>query len=116
MNKPRTPPNLSEKSGRFWRDVVGQYSLRPDELRILQDACRECDLIDMLRKEMARAPLYMKGSQGQTCVNPVITELRLHRATLAALLKQLKLPDEMDRVQVPRSVGARAAAQIRWGK
>jgi hypothetical protein len=34
---------------------------------------------------------------------------------LAGLLKHLKLPDEFVR-QDPRSVGARKAAQSRWGK
>jgi hypothetical protein len=41
MTKPRTPPGLSQKAARFWRDVVTNYQLRADELRILEDACRE---------------------------------------------------------------------------
>jgi hypothetical protein len=115
MNKPRVPAGLSQKAARFWRDVVAKYDLRPDELRVLEDACREVDLIDTLRKGMANSPLYMRGSMGQQVINPIVPELRQHRATLAVLLKHLKLPDESFR-QAPRSVGARAAAQVRWGK
>jgi hypothetical protein len=115
VTKARVPVGLSAKAAKFWREVTTNYALRPDELRVLEDACREVDLIDVLRKEMAKAPLYMTGSMGQSVINPVVPELRQHRATLASLLKFLKIPDESVG-HVPRSVGARAAAQARWGK
>ncbi|MDC8980682.1 hypothetical protein PR370_01030 [Mycobacterium marinum] len=109
------PPNLSEKAARFWRDVVANYTLRPDELRILEDACREIDLIELLRKGMAGQPLYMKGSMGQSVINPVVPEIRQHRATFASLVKQLALP-EPGAPEEPRSTRARSAANARWGK
>lgn len=43
----------------------------------------------------------------------------MHRATLAALLKQLQLPDGDNGAKVGlgvRSVKARKTAQARWGK
>jgi hypothetical protein len=38
----------------------------------------------------------VRGSQGQKVINPLISELRQYRASRAALLRQLKLPDERD--------------------
>jgi hypothetical protein len=54
----------------------------------------ECDLIDELAAAAKGAPLTVLGSQGQPVINPLISGLRLHRATLASLLKQLPLPDD----------------------
>jgi hypothetical protein len=65
---------------------------------------------------MSGQPLYMKGSMGQSVINPIVPELRQHRATLAALLKHLKLPDELVERPDSRAVAARRAAQARWGK
>ncbi|MDT5258509.1 MAG: hypothetical protein QOD10_3589 [Mycobacterium sp.] len=116
MNKPRTPSGLSQKAARFWRDVVTNYRLRPDELRVLEDACREVDLVDTLRKAMASSPLFMTGSMGQQVINPIIPELRQHRATLATLLRFLKIPDGESGLGHTRSTQARDAAMSRWQK
>jgi hypothetical protein len=71
----------------------------------------------MLRDAMTSEPLTVRGSQGQQVIHPIIGELRLHRATLASLLKQLGLPDDQESADAhPRSVAARAAAQARWRK
>jgi hypothetical protein len=114
------PPTKLCKSGRdMWKAVTEKYELRADELRILEDACREADLIDGLeagmRKSIADGALMVKGSMGQVVINPLISELRQHRATLATLLRGLKLPDE------GAGTGAdgaqqRQAANARWGK
>jgi hypothetical protein len=74
----RVPAGLSSKAARFWREITTKYDLRPDELRVLEDACREVDLIDTLRKAMANSPLYKRGSMGQEVINPIVPELRQH--------------------------------------
>jgi hypothetical protein len=51
------------------------------------------DLIDTLAERLTEEPLTVLGSQGQPVVNPLIPELRLRRATLAQLLRQLALSD-----------------------
>jgi len=43
-----------------------------------------------------------------------VQELRQHRSTLRALLKQLSLPDESDAKGSDRSAQAREAANARW--
>lgn len=99
--------------------MTDKYDLRADELRILEDACREADLIDGLeagmRESIADGDLMVKGSMGQVVINPLISELRQHRATLTTLLRGLKLPDEGAGTGADGSQ-QRAAAQARWVK
>lgn len=115
--RPPAPRGLGTAGRKLWRDIAGSgaYELRPDELRILEDACREADLIDDLIIARKGEPSLIRGSHGGTVINPIITELRQHRATLNSLLKFLSLPDE-SAGESPRSVSARKAAQARWGK
>jgi hypothetical protein len=113
MTKPRTPALLAGNGRKFWRELTKKYDFRPDELRILQDCCAEIDLIDDLDAAQRGAERIVKGSMGQQVINPLISELRQHRATLASLLGRLNLPDEATD-SVPRSVQARDAAHARW--
>lgn len=121
---PPPPPDLARdgrKDGsgrRLWKQIVmsKRYVLRPDELLILEHACREADLIDELAAAAKAAPKTVRGSKGQQVIHPLIAELRQHRTTLAMLLSKLKLPDDADSPALPRSVSARAAASTRWGK
>jgi hypothetical protein len=43
------------------------------------------------------ARLTVKGSRGQPVAHPLLGELRMHRVVLRALVKQLSLPDPVDR-------------------
>jgi hypothetical protein len=100
---------------KLWHDVTGKYDLRPDELRVLEDACRETALIDRMEAEARTAALMIAGSMGQSVVNPLFSELRQHRSAFAALMRQLKLPDEEPVVESEnRSAQARTAAKSRW--
>jgi hypothetical protein len=118
--KPPTPEGLAAAGERLWLSTTASYTLRPDELRILEDACREADLVDTLQAGLVGADLMVKGSMGQSVANPLFTEVRQHRSTFASLMKQLALPDlpgeQQPAKESPRSVGARKAANARWGK
>lgn len=94
MEHIKTPTGLKARGKRQWTEVTEKYELRLDELNILEDICREIDLIDSLEKELKGLPVMMKGSQGQDIVNPLIPELRQHRATKKMLWNSLKLPDD----------------------
>lgn len=118
------PRGLGNAGKKLWRSVIGEFDLRGDELRILEDACRSADLIDRLENAMSDAPLIVRGSMGQPVANSLLTEIRQHRATLANLLRGLKLPNEEpadDQVSVfritpmTRSEAGRKAARVRWG-
>lgn len=117
MTKPTTPKGLGAAGRALWSDVTGKYELRADEVRVLEDACRERDLIKRLEDELADASLIVKGSMGQQVVNPLVSELRQHRATCASLMRQLRLPDE-DSTDTGGALSAknRAAAVARWSR
>ncbi len=108
----KPPTKLGTKARTLWRSLTSSFQLRSDELRVLEDACREVDLIERLEKELRDGPLMVKGSMGQQVASPLVQELRQHRALVARLLKALDLPDEEGGAS--RSAGARAAAQQRW--
>lgn len=116
MTKPAAPTNLGAKAKRLWSDISGAYELRADERRILEDACREIDIIERLEREFRDADTMVKGSMGQLVASPLLQELRQHRAVAARLLGMLKLPDEDGRAQESVSNAARKAANARWGR
>ncbi|MFF8829130.1 hypothetical protein [Streptomyces sp. NPDC015131] len=115
LNDP--PEGLGPKGMELWLEISEAFELRVDELRILGDACREADLIERMHIELQEARLVVKGSMGQDVANPLVQELRQHRALVARLLAALKLPDEEgqeERDARARSSQARKAALTRW--
>lgn len=117
--KPTKPQKLGKAGSDLWRKISdpAKYTLRPDELAILGRACKMADRIEKLEGELEFADMMVRGSQGQDVINPMIPELRQHETALAALLLKLKLPDDEAEkpAENPRSVGARNAANSRWG-
>ena len=74
----KAPAGLKSKGKRLWQEVTGAYQLRSDELDVLEDVCREADLIDKIETELASADLMTTGSMGQMVVNPLIEIGRAH--------------------------------------
>lgn len=121
--KPRpkvaAPEGLAPSGSRLWKDVTSAYELRPDELRVLESACRTTDMIVRLEGAFDGQPMVVTGVGGQLKTHPIIQEVRAQRTVLACLLKQLRLPDEPGEERAERSAGARSAkardaAQKRW--
>lgn len=113
------PAKMAPRGRRLWKDITEKYDLRPDEVRVLEDACREVDIIERLESELRDGPLMVRGSQGQLVSSPLVSELRQHRSVLAGLLRSLKLPDgESTAAQREQreSEQARAAARARWDR
>ena len=116
-SKLKAPSGLADSGSALWSSIADVYELRADELRVLEDASREADLITTLNDGLRGEPLMVSGSMGQDVINPLISELRQHRATLASLLRQLKLPDDNEAASAgSRSAAARAAVNARWAK
>lgn len=118
--RPSQPPGLAAAGRALWRAVVSAYVLRADEVALLAHACRTADLIAALQAELESAPVMVPGSQGQSRAHPLLTEVRGQRQLLAALLKQLGLPDTAsadadDGRPSAASAKARKAARSRWG-
>lgn len=113
------PSELGSKGSWLWDEITDRYDLRPDEIRILEDACREADLIERLEVDLRDSALMVKGSQGQVVSSPLVSELRQHRATLSGMLRGLKLPDtdsQASQKAESDSQKARAAARARWDR
>ena len=113
------PAGLRSKGTAIWKQVTTDYVLRADEKALLEQICREVDLIQELHTELNKLPLLMTGSMGQDVVNPLLGEIRQHRALLASLHKNLGLPD-LD-VDSPGGLEVvpnqnRSAAMSKWGK
>ena len=111
--RPSAPKGLDVTGRRLWKRVVSAYELRPDELVLLESACRTADLVVRLEAAMEGQPLTVRGSMGQQREHPLLSEARQQRGLLARLLAQLKLPDE-GTVPNKRSEQARHAAMARW--
>ncbi|MFN3005130.1 hypothetical protein [Mycolicibacterium wolinskyi] len=124
--KPPPPPADLAKDGRkdgagrrLWKQIVTsrKYELRPDELVILENACRQGDRIEKLRGEAQHCSTTARGSAGQLALHPILKELRELEVSQANLLGKLKLPDDQAPADSqPRSVSARSAVQSRWGR
>jgi hypothetical protein len=107
------PAGFGRAGKSLWSSVAGNYDLRVDESRVLEDACRLSDVITALEDGMRGQELLVKGSMGQPVLNPLLAEQKTHRTALARLLSQLKLPDDpTGEQQAPNQ--QRAAAQSRW--
>lgn len=114
------PAYLKTKGTQVWKAVTSDYVLRDDEKVLLEQICREADLVQELTAELRKLPLMMTGSMGQDVVNPLLMEIRHHRSLLADLHKKLALPD------LDKSADAglpdispnqnRSAAMSKWGK
>lgn len=108
------PENLGNRGASLWESVTSRYSLRPDELAILADACHEADIIEKLKAEFATRDLITTGSMGQDVAAPHVSEIRQHRTTLAGLLTKLRLPDDEARAGGSASEAGRALVSNRW--
>lgn len=111
----RRPEGLGNRAAQLWEGVTSSYRLRADELILLEDACREVDIIARLDAALVDAPMVVEGSYKQPAPNPALVEVRQHRGTLASLLKQLRLPDQPAQPPLTASEKARMAAHARWG-
>lgn len=119
MARKRAPEGLGAAGRRLWGDISGTYDLRSDELRVLEDTCREADLVAAMQAQIDDAgfEMFVSGSMGQTVINPIVSEIRQHRAVIQRFLAALKLPDGADEAEADDTTSkARAAATARWSR
>lgn len=118
---PPAPKHLGEHGLKLWMDCAPpKYEMRPDELRLLTECCREVDIIDRLEDALRNDDLMVAG-QGlrDMKVNPLVSELRQHRATLTTMFRALALPDTTSGVAQKRQLVSEQntkAARARWDR
>jgi hypothetical protein len=98
----------------MWKRVVSAYVLRPDELFLLESACKVADLVTRLEAAMEGQPLVVKGSMGQEREHPLLSEARQQRALFTRTIGMLKLPEMGTAHPETASTKARRAAASRW--
>ena len=118
MTKRYAPRGLKTQGRKLWDELTnGDFEFNAAEYRILEDACREVDLIDRLEEELAQEPTTVKGSMGQKVAHPHVSEIRQHRLALRNLIAALKLPEDVEDGAVsPSSAGANLVMHRYRGK
>jgi P27 family predicted phage terminase small subunit len=94
----RTPKNLDPEGSALWRAIALQVAgdglqLDQRELKLLESACREQDMLARIEAVLSTAPLVVLGAQNQMVAHPLIGEARRSRAQIASLLKAIGLDD-----------------------
>lgn len=113
------PKVLDATGKKFWREVTSKYDLRSDELRTLESACRQLDMVADVTGEWDSLgrPYTTTGSMGQLVEHPLLGTIDRAQKAFELYVKRLALPDE------PAGAGAaggakanqqREAAQSRW--
>jgi hypothetical protein len=118
-----TPAGLSADSERLWCAVVAEFELTPGELMHLEAWCHTADELAELQSALAGAEAEIhETAAGVLRPNPLLAEVRAHRATLAKHAAALNIPHlsaapktPLEPVPSPASSKARKAAQARWG-
>jgi hypothetical protein len=115
---PRAPRGLDKPGKALWRDIRQTFDFEdePHVIAILEQAWRVADQIAALDAEIVGQPLTVTGSKFQTVINPLVSEARFQRKTLAELLSRLGLPDnsDPDDPQARRRAAGKAGAAARW--
>ncbi|QKZ22072.1 hypothetical protein [Streptomyces chartreusis] len=112
---PPAPDGLGERGLRLWTDTLADLEMDPDELLLLEEACRLADELDEMGVLLANSAMLSKGSRGQPVANPLIREIRGHRLALSRVLRQLGAtrPGEEDQERLTPSQRGRKAAIAR---
>ena len=88
-----TPKRLGPAGRKFWRAIMADFQLAgPHESALLEQACRELDIIDRLDDELADADLVINTPAHGEVANRLLSEVQQHRTAFRLLLRDLKLP------------------------
>lgn len=114
----KTPPPSGLRRGgpgrRLWGDVLGKYDLRIDGLRLLELACRTADELHVIDLALAKSEPLVPGPRGRLVPNPLLEEVRRHRATYMRALAQLGIEAAEEGTLRDRSTLGRRLAAERW--
>lgn len=112
------PPDDLEESGRaLWTEIHSGWELGPHESRLLLEACRLADELDMIRQAIREGPATVEGSKGQPRPSPLWEEARRHREQLSRLITALSFPADSGAESAPMTpaqLKAQRAGQARW--
>jgi hypothetical protein len=121
-NLPPTPKGLTAASRRLWLAVVKEFDLTPGELMHLEQWCHTSDELAELESALSGAEAEIHETKaGVLRPNPLLAEVRAHRATLAKHAAALNIPHlsampkkTLEPAESETTSRARKAAQARW--
>ena len=96
----KVPVHLAKETQKWWKSVVGDWTLEDHHVRLLTAACEAWDRCQQARKRLAKEGLIFKDRFGQPRARPEITIERDSRLAFARLLRELDLD-----VDPPREPG-----------
>lgn len=94
VEHPAPPGHVNSEAADLWRATVEAYDLEPHELRLLRLACEALTRADQARKALRRHGLVWVDRLDNVRPRPEVAIEVQNRASFAALVKQLQLPDE----------------------
>jgi hypothetical protein len=95
QGRSRVPAGLKAAGRRLWEEVTARFELEEHEARLLVEAARTVDVLELLDAAVRRDGPLVEGPQGERA-HPGAVEARQQRIALARLLAALRLPDETD--------------------
>ena len=110
------PTDLGESGRGLWEALSDAFDFDPQELALLEVACRQADDVSELEAVIVRDGYTVPGSAGQQRLNGAVSEVRQGRLALGRLLGQLALPNEDGRVLTAKQRQAKRAADARWSR
>lgn len=103
VEEPKTPTHLRAAGRDLWNDSLADVEFSPQELSILEEACRTRDNVRALDAAVRQDGVMIKSSQGMR-LHPAIAEARQQRRVLAQMLVTLQIPGLDDDLPNARSV------------
>jgi hypothetical protein len=89
----KQPEGLQECGLTLWNDITEAYELAPQELLLLEQACRTADLTTTLMRTVEdEGELILSNRYQEPRVHPALVELRNQRILLARILVVLRIP------------------------
>jgi hypothetical protein len=117
---PAPPGRLESHGFALWLEMNVECELRPDEGRLLFEACRTLDEVGRMEVALSGVDMVVAGSKGQDRPHPLIGEVRAHRLALKSLLGSIGITDDLlggeGGGDSERSAAGRNLARKRWDR
>lgn len=115
---PKAPTGLSKRSRDLWVAVLHDYDLGPAELEVLRGALVSLDRADEAADVLKVDGLSAPDRYGSPKAHPLLDVEQRCRTAFRQSVRQLGLEveDDTGRAPHPKSVRARKAADVRWGR
>jgi P27 family predicted phage terminase small subunit len=96
----RVPESLGKHGLKLWKSTMTGARATPQDLVVLETACRLLDRIHDCREILAKEGLTSKGRFGQLVMHPALEIERYAMAEFRACLKLLGLADQIPKGKV----------------